>query len=142
MTRDEVVTEARKWLGVPWRARGRNRRGLDCLGLGMVVADAFGVAYADSPDYSNWPHPERRILTELRRWLNPASPHDDMTGCIGVFAETRLPGHVGFFTRKHARTHVLHARIRTGVTEEAWRPDPMTGEMRLVALFAFPAMEA
>lgn len=141
MRREEIVTEARRWLGVPWRARGRNRLGLDCLGLGIVVADAFGVAYEDSPDYSNWPDPQRRILAELHRWLRPVPPYGFLTGYIGVFAEVRLPGHIGFLTWKHGCQHVLHARIRDGVTEEPWRSDPTAPGMRLVSLFAFNGIE-
>ena len=36
-TSDEVVREARTWVGVPFRHQGRSRSGVDCGGIIVVV---------------------------------------------------------------------------------------------------------
>ena len=40
----EVVKEARKYMGVPYRHGGASRSGLDCSGLTMLVYKKFGVS--------------------------------------------------------------------------------------------------
>jgi cell wall-associated NlpC family hydrolase len=41
---EEVVREARKWIGVRYRLGGESRRGVDCSGLTMQVYKEFGVS--------------------------------------------------------------------------------------------------
>lgn len=53
--RTQVVEEARKWLGVPWKHQGRSRQGLDCAGLIVVVAQALKLSTFDSSDYGRIP---------------------------------------------------------------------------------------
>lgn len=40
----EVVREARKYLGTPYRMGGTTRAGLDCSGLVLTVYEKFGIA--------------------------------------------------------------------------------------------------
>ncbi|MCA1716986.1 MAG: NlpC/P60 family protein [Actinobacteria bacterium] len=40
---EDVVREARKWIGVRYRLGGESRRGVDCSGLTMQVYKKFGV---------------------------------------------------------------------------------------------------
>jgi hypothetical protein len=140
MTRDEIVTEARKWLMVPHLHRGRTRHGLDCLGLGIKVAEHFGVPHEDMPDYSEQPHPRRLVLTVMRRWLKPMPRDGNLTGCLGVFAMVQLPCHIGFFTWKEGQVHVLHTRLDIGVAEEAFQRDVLHAPLRIIDVLAFPDM--
>jgi cell wall-associated NlpC family hydrolase len=41
---EDVVREARKWIGVRYRLGGASRRGVDCSGLTMQVYKKFGVS--------------------------------------------------------------------------------------------------
>jgi len=142
MTRDEVVEEARKYLFVPFRHRGRlPAYGLDCLGLGIVVADHFGVHYEDMPDYSNQPHPRRLVLTHLRKFLKPMPITGNLIGCVGIFAMVRLPAHIGFFSWKENRQHVVHVRMDCGVAEEPFSHDVVKSPMRIIDVLAFPELE-
>ena len=141
MTRDEIIFQARQWLYVPFVHRGRTERGLDCLGLGIVVAKYFGVPHEDMPDYSHQPHPRRLVLTTMRKWLKPMPITGNLTGCIGVFAQVKLPCHVGFFTMKEYRPHILHVRIDAGVAEEPYDDNPVTRSLRAIDVLAFPDME-
>jgi hypothetical protein len=139
MLRAEVVAEARRWLGTPFRPKGRSHRGLDCIGLVVVVGTAFDVPHEDQQHYTDWPDPERRLLTELGRFLEPQPLDQSWEGAIGVFTQDRLPGHVGIFSLQHGVRHMIHARMATRrVLEEAF--DPHSREYRLLALFGFPGL--
>lgn len=43
VSRAEVVAAARRWVGVPWLHQGRNRHGVDCAGLLLVVGWEMGL---------------------------------------------------------------------------------------------------
>lgn len=140
MTADEVVAAARGWLDVPYVKRGRERTGVDCLGLGVMVARELGVPHEDQVDYQLSPRADLLILRTLGRFLvrQPAAPI--RPGLVGCFAERTHPGHIGIFSRKHGRIHLIHARrLPPRVVEESWEMIPR-GELRLIGLFAFPGM--
>lgn len=141
MTRDEIVTEARSYMFVPHLHRGRTRHGLDCLGLGIVVAEHFHVPHEDRVDYAEQASPRRLVLTLLRKWLKQMPKTGNLTGCVGVFAMARFPCHVGFFTWKENRLHVLHTRMDVGVSEEPFSLDVVRSPLRIIDVLAFPDME-
>lgn len=142
MTRDQVIAEAQSWVRVPFRKGGRSRTGVDCLGLLVVIGRALNVHHVDEPNYSQWPDPRRMLLKKLRQYLIEMPPNSDLPGLVGAFAEKRLPGHVGIFTRKGGLVHLVHARMPPPhtVVEEDWSKVP-AGEFHLLSLFAFPGME-
>lgn len=39
MKRTDIIEEANKWVGTPWRHQGRNSRGIDCAGLVLNVGN-------------------------------------------------------------------------------------------------------
>lgn len=56
MTRSDLITSARKQLGVKWRHQGRTAgESLDCVGLLVVVASASGIPVEDMRNYSMRP---------------------------------------------------------------------------------------
>lgn len=64
----DMVAEARTWLGVRWKHQGRDRSGVDCLGMCAEVAKAcrgFDV------DRTNYPRRGQgaSFMAELRRHL-------------------------------------------------------------------------
>jgi hypothetical protein len=141
MTRAEVQAEARKWLQVRYRPRGRSLDGVDCIGFLVMVGRAFEIPHQDELDYSGWPAQDLMILKKLGQFLDHIPPSTPLPGTIGVFAERRLPGHVGIFSEKHNAVHLIHARISPGcVLEEPWQHMPRD-HLRLIALFAFPGLE-
>ena len=65
-TRDDIATEARRWLGVPWKHEGRNKFGIDCVGLLIRVANDLGISEFDIDGYSRVPsgHMMSRMMAE------------------------------------------------------------------------------
>lgn len=51
---DDVVAQARQWLGVPFRHQGRSRKGCDCLGLLIGVAAEQGLLARDGQPLTAW----------------------------------------------------------------------------------------
>lgn len=80
-----AVTEARTWLGVRWLHQGRTREGIDCAGLGILVAQqAAGIDF-DKTDYPRQATDETMI--ELcERFMDRVSPADMAPGDIAIFA--------------------------------------------------------
>jgi cell wall-associated NlpC family hydrolase len=142
MTRDQIVAEARKWDGVRYRDQGRSMRGVDCLGLLVMIGRALAVPHVDEPGYKSTPSADLLILRRLSQDLIPIAYTDTpLPGTVGVFAEARLPGHVGIFTVKHGMLHLVHARmIPARVVEEPWNA-VLKDSLRLIGLFAFPGVE-
>lgn len=51
-----LVESARSFVGVPFKHRGRNRKGLDCAGLVWCAYDQLGVKHPDLSRYGREPH--------------------------------------------------------------------------------------
>lgn len=58
VTRDQFLSEARSWIGVPWLHQGRNRYGVDCIGLLLVVCWRLGLTDYDVQGYGRTPDHE------------------------------------------------------------------------------------
>lgn len=141
MTGDAVILEARKWLHVPFRRKGRTRSGIDCVGFIIVVGWAFDIPFIDRDDYFDQPTSTRELVAECNRYLVRVPIQSGaVPGTIGLFAERTLPGHCGFFSQLHDVPHVIHARLDTGVIEQPYRAQDPT--MRLLYLFSYPGFEA
>lgn len=129
----DVIAAARRHIGTPWRHQGRMPgRGLDCVGLCIVVAAELGLADVDFTAYdrrTDWP----QFLAQYRRHAVEMSRADAAPGRM-VIIPTEGTAHVGILgdgTLIHA-----YARRRK-VVEEAWSDD---WKSRLVAVFAFPGV--
>lgn len=99
------VAEARSWLGTKWRHRGRNRFGIDCIGLIVHAVAAGGIQMRDRRDYGRepWKDGLQRELEEhfgapvsdmqpgdvlLMKWHNQAGPAH--VGIIGDYCHGGL----------------------------------------------------
>jgi cell wall-associated NlpC family hydrolase len=137
VTRDQVVTEARRWVGVAWRHQGRSARGVDCLGLIVMVANAFGVPVRDRTDYARDPT-SSALLVSLRSHLVFVRPDENHVGTVGIFRQAKSPCHVGILTARDGLLHVVHARAGVAAVIE----ERLAGavDLHLVEAGAFPGL--
>jgi cell wall-associated NlpC family hydrolase len=94
-TRQQVVDEARKWLGVRWVHQGRSRAGVDCIGLAIKVAHGLGLSTFDIIDYSRQPDPATMRALMAEHMESVASPQ---IGDVLLMRFEKEPQHVAIVT--------------------------------------------
>lgn len=68
--RHQFISAARRWIGVPWVHQGRNRLGVDCVGLLLVVCWQLRLTDYDVRGYGLIPRAEW-MRAECDRLMNP-----------------------------------------------------------------------
>jgi hypothetical protein len=131
--REDIITEARRWIGTPWRHQGRSRTGVDCVGLVVLVARNLGLEPEDVIGYARR-QDGRVLLRHLHKQLELKPVTNRNIGNIGVFKESAFPIHVGFLSDREGVPTVIHAHARRRqVIEEALDPYGTP-----FAVFSFP----
>jgi cell wall-associated NlpC family hydrolase len=119
-TADDVVTAARSWLGVPFRHQGRDRRGIDCVGLPVVILQELGAVESDFEirDYPRTPFQgnlEARILAHC----TPLT--DYVPGCLVAIKWQRSLAHVAIHTDTNTLIHAYGRKPHMAVIEHGFR---------------------
>lgn len=118
--RDQIVDEARKWIGTPWKHQGRTKSGLDCLGLVVNVAKELNLSEADEKTYSRRPD-GGELIKRFKKEMQQISLNDIQAGDVILFADTAYPCHVAIVSLKHGEFHIIHAHAtRRQVLEERY----------------------
>lgn len=139
---DQVVAEARDWIGTPYVHQSAVKgAGTDCLGL---LRGIWRVIYGREPEavpaYSmDWSEPqgEERLWEAALRHLQPKALTDHASGDVLLFRmrSSAVAKHLGVAGRVGEDSSFIHAYSRFGVIESSlslpWR-------RRVVARFSFP----
>lgn len=140
-TPDQVLAAARSYLGVPWKPRGRDRRGLDCGGLIRVVGIDLGL-WPETVDFSAYrgaPAP-RELLGLARRYLDRIAPAAAGPGDIVILSAERSAGtapcHLAIVTRGDPLWLILSQDSLGGVAEV---PHAVTCQGAVSSWWRFPA---
>ena len=97
MTGDDIVEEARGWIGTPFHHQARLKgHGVDCVGLLVGVAMALGIRHCDRKDYSRMPDGVS-LEKELDAQLDQVPLDQVMPGDVLMFRMPRLPRHVAIY---------------------------------------------
>jgi len=107
-TRQEVLIEARTWIGTPWVHQGRIKgEAIDCVGYPIKVAQHFNFIDWDYTNYAKFP--DHKLFVKMcRRWLTPVQ-RDPIPGDLVLMAVSRHPIHIGFIGDKAKPFSILHA---------------------------------
>ena len=107
MTGADVVTEARRWLGVPYVHQGRTRYGVDCIGLVICVrhaVEAWPAALREVRNYARRPADALLVDRIAAHCQRIEAPED---GCVIL---VRWPNHAhATHTALYAGGHLIHA---------------------------------
>ena len=112
ITREQVVTEARTWLGTPFRHQGRTKSGCDCIGFPWGVAknlDLMKDIDLDSPKvkpylgYGKAPVPSK-FLSALREHLVKIELGEVLPADLILFRGKLYPNHLAIVT-EHGIIH-------------------------------------
>ncbi len=119
MTQQQLcVAEARSWLGTKWRHRGRNRFGIDCIGLIVHAVAAGGIQMRDRRDYGREPWKDglqREIEEHFGAPVSDTQPGDVV---LMRWHNQDGPAHVGIIGDYcHGGLSLIHAYSMTSVCE-------------------------
>lgn len=140
-----IAEAARKYIGVRFRHRGRDARGIDCVGLGIAAYRDLGINLPDFRLYGREPHRDG-LTTHMEKALGvpvavaPVSLSDLHPDDVLVLRFEREPHHIGIVgTHDYAGTVALtliHADGWNGrVLEQRLTPDMVS---RITHVFRRP----
>jgi cell wall-associated NlpC family hydrolase len=117
INREDVIAEARKWIGVRWVHQGRSDMGVDCAGLVVLVGQALGLPAEDMLGYRRSPD---GVLFRQHIIKQTSFEPQPRPGSIGLFRESRFPTHTGIFAEDdEGNLTLIHAYMPYGrVMEE------------------------
>jgi len=106
--REQIVAEARRWLGTPFHHQGRLLgAGVDCVGVVIGVGRALGLTQFDTTDYGRLPVPDR-MLGQLSANLVPVAVGEIGLGDILWMRIDRDPQHLAIVSGVAPR-QIVHA---------------------------------
>jgi cell wall-associated NlpC family hydrolase len=106
-TRQQIIDEARTWLGTPFRHQGRLKGvGVDCGGLIVCVRKDLGISEWDYTTYSRQPQP-KVMVKYLKEFGNPVKKSEMQPADVIWMKVEGNPQHLGIYTEKNT---VIHAR--------------------------------
>jgi cell wall-associated NlpC family hydrolase len=116
VTPDQIVAQARGWLGVPFRHQGRTAHGIDCVGLPIIIGQTLGLVPKGFEVANYGRVPSGELLQRLQAHctqLPKAVP-----GSLILIAWTRTAAHVAIC----AGETMIHAHESVGrVVEHGYR---------------------
>lgn len=140
MTGQQVVAEARRWIGTPYQHQcSVQGAGCDCLGLVRGIWRAvIGAEPEAMPAYTqDWAEPSGQevLLAAALRWLLPQPVAAAGDVLLFRMRDGSIAKHLGIAAETGASASFIHAYTGHGVIES-----PLSGPWarRIVARFAFP----
>lgn len=139
-TREQIVEKTRSFIGVPWKHQGRNRLGIDCVGLVIIVGNEMGLIDYTSNNYQR--HGQgTTFLREFRAGMMVEKKLDEAKpGDVLLFRDKQYPCHSAIVGEKKGRLTIIHAHAlhRKVLEEELEQGDWL---IRRVACFSYPNVE-
>lgn len=113
--RQQIVDEAKKYIGVKFLHQGRSIHGVDCIGLIIAVGKSLGYEVADYRAYSRTPD-SKTFKNKLAHYLEEIDVADAQKGDI-IFLRYGglLPRHVAIISEdqkdisKNIEPKIIHA---------------------------------
>ncbi len=138
-TREDVIAEARTWLGTPWHHQAAVKgAGCDCIGFVRGVAEAFVGPVPIALDYTPTWHlyrAEPRMYLGFKERCEEIDPDDALPGDILLFGAGKGPAHhCAFLAPGDGLIHCYQEAGR--VVEHGFSP---TWRPRVRHAFRFPA---
>ena len=142
MTSDELVAEARLWIGTPYVHQASVRgHGADCLGLlrGLWRSRFKCEPEPVQPYSEDWAEPQRIEVLEqaCRRHMERKPVEHEELGDVLLFRmrQGAIAKHLGLQSRLGDQAKFIHAFCGHGVIESSLS---LPWQRRCVARFAFP----
>lgn len=135
---DKVVEEARGWLEVRFRHQGRNRAGIDCAGLCVVIAHALGLSEFDTANYGRAPKNDT-FIGHFRNNMTQKNRLDRKPGDVLLFRDDMFTCHSAIYDIVNGQEVIIHAyALRRKVVEEDFTEEWLS---KLTHCFAYHGVE-
>lgn len=109
--RDDIVRVARSYMNVPFRMYGRDRTGVDCIGLLYCIGTELGIEVEDYTDYKNTPEPAK-LQKFLEYYTRTTVSKPPRNGQVLKLRQLVFPMHVGILVVDKNRFSVINANIK------------------------------
>ncbi len=123
--RHDIAQEAGTWVGSPFRHQGRNRRGIDCVGLIIEVGKSLGYVSLDYKE-QNYPRRSPHSGDFVKYFINHLArkrKYDMDIGDIVILKEPIFPCHCGIIGERENNLTLIHSHApRKKVVEEFFYP--------------------
>lgn len=128
VTRDALIAAARSFIGTRWLYRGRDRSGLDCIGLLLVTSRAVGLPCEDTElNYKRTP--DFNLFKDMiRKQTHEGSMQYLQSASIVMMNQGMFPCHAGIVVLGPQPTLIHAAVARRKVVEE-----PLENFVHLIA---------
>ena len=116
----DVVRLARSWIGVPFRHQGRDRSGIDCWGVPVVILRDLRTL-PDGFDERAYPRQpvSGQVDERITRFCTPLP--EAVPGCLIALRLQRTITHVAIYTDADTLIHAMERGERGGVVEHGFR---------------------
>jgi cell wall-associated NlpC family hydrolase len=130
---NDIVAEARTYLGVPWKHQGRSKNGVDCAGLVIEVAKACRGSDFDVRNYPRQAYDETMLLLCRRHMVKVKEPQPGDALVFGL-ANSR---HIGIAGDYHlGGLSLIHAWLAVGKVVETRLDEQWLSRLR--GAYRFP----
>lgn len=121
VTPADVVAEARRCIGIPYRHQGRNEHALDCVGLIILVARRLDLITAPiTKNYGRLPTVD--LIAEARRLCSLAAAAEAGGILLITWPGETSPAHAALVTAGPHGLNMIHADRHHGrVVEHGYR---------------------
>lgn len=136
---EDIVAEARTWIGTPWRHQGRLKGvGTDCLGLVGGIAVNLGLFPSETwttdpvfAGYGRIPMSDR-LLDGCGRYLDSVPKANVRLGDILLmsFSKAERPQHFAVVSRLEPRLYIIHAYAQHRKVVESQAALPKSAVLR------------
>lgn len=133
--REQIIAEARSWLGVPFRHHGRTRLGVDCVGLLVCVFGAVIGIREGCLSYGMRPTSEF-AFSQIRKFATRITPSEAGPGDVVQMNYDGRSVHFGILSE----VGIIHSTIKTrAVVEHALESSTINGQ--IVAYYRINGVE-
>jgi cell wall-associated NlpC family hydrolase len=124
-TPQEFIDQVRTYIDVPFFHTGRDRNGLDCVGLFIAAAHDLGMFVYDDRNYTRDIDAEylKRHLLVVCNWIEVG---DEKPGDLLLFEVMKNPQHVGVLTANRTMIHTYEwpgggGKVTETVYDKHWK---------------------
>lgn len=142
-SRNDIVMEARSWIGTPFHHMARMKGvGVDCVGLLIGVSRALALVSHnfDVPAYSQIPD-GKTMLNTCDRYMRPIPRPNMKPGDVVVLIVDKEPQHVGILgDYRHGGFSIIHAALMAAPPRVIETRLMWSRNQRFVAAYALPGI--